>query len=165
MNNPNEKLISKNIDKETSLKKSLGIFSTGIAVVTTTDQTKSPLGMTVNSFASVSLNPALVLWSIEKKQPSYDIFLNSNGYAVNILTKTQNDLCTLFSSPIEDKFKNVKWNLSENGHPIIHESLAWFDCVKWNYYDGGDHKILVGKVISHHHTEKEPLLYWNSKIS
>ena len=100
MNNPNEKLVLKDIDEETRLKKSLGMFSTGITVVTTTDLNKKPLGMTVNSFASVSLNPALVLWSIEKKQPSFNNFLNSNGYAVNVLTKNQNNLCSLFSSPI-----------------------------------------------------------------
>ena len=104
MNNPNEKLVLKDIDEETRLKKSLGMFSTGITVVTTTDLNKKPLGMTVNSFASVSLNPALVLWSIDKKQPSYDIFLNANGYAVNILSKNQKDLCLNFSSPIENKF-------------------------------------------------------------
>ena len=165
MNNPKKKLELKDIDEDARLKKSLGMFSTGIAVVTTTDQNNKPLGMTVNSFASVSLNPALVLWSIEKKQPSFNNFLNSNGYAVNVLTKNQNNLCSLFSSPIEDKFRDVKWDLSENGHPIIRDTLAWFDCVKWNYYDGGDHQILVGEVKSHSHVEKEPLLYWNSKIS
>ena len=68
------------------------MFSTGIAVVTTLDENQNPVGMTVNSFASVSLNPALVLWSIEKKQPSFNTFLNANGYAVNVLTKKQNDL-------------------------------------------------------------------------
>ena len=114
MNNSREKLVLKDIDEDARLKKSLGMFSTGIAVVTTTDQNNKPLGMTVNSFASVSLNPALVLWSIEKKQPSFNIFLNSNGYAVNILTKNQNDLFSLFSSPIEDKFKNLKWDFSES---------------------------------------------------
>ena len=66
MNNSREKLVLKDIDEDARLKKSLGMFSTGIAVVTTTDQNNKPLGMTVNSFASVSLNPALVLWSIEK---------------------------------------------------------------------------------------------------
>ena len=64
-------------------RKALGMYSTGIAIVTTMDDQKKPLGMTINSFTSVSLNPALVLWSIDKKQPSYDVFLNSNGYVVD----------------------------------------------------------------------------------
>jgi len=166
VNNQNKKkTVLKDLDDESRLKKSLGMFSTGITIVTTVDQNGNPIGMTVNSFASVSLNPALVLWSIDKKQPSFDIFLNANGYAVNILSKNQNHLSLNFSSPIEEKFKNVKWNLSELGHPIIHDTLAWFDCIKWNYYDGGDHQILVGEVVSHHHQENEPLLYWNGKIS
>ena len=165
MNNTKVNLDINDMDNAALLKKSLGMFSTGITIVTTVDDNKNPIGMTVNSFASVSLNPQLVLWSIDKKQPSYDIFLNANGYAVNILSKNQKDLCLKFSSPIENKFDNVDWNFSKNGHPIISETLAWFDCVKWNYYDGGDHKILVGEVISHHHKENEPLLYWNGKIS
>lgn len=109
MNNQNKKkIVLKDLDDESRLKKSLGMFSTGITIVTTVDQNGNPIGMTVNSFASVSLNPALVLWSIDKKQPSFDIFLNANGYAVNILSKNQNHLSLNFSSPIEEKFKNVK---------------------------------------------------------
>ena len=165
MNNTKVNLDINDMDNAALLKKSLGMFSTGITIVTTVDDNKNPIGMTVNSFASVSLNPQLVLWSIDKKQPSYDIFLNANGYAVNILSKSQKDLCFNFSSPNENKFDNVDWNYSKNGHPIINGSLAWFDCIKWNYYDGGDHQILVGEVISHHHKENEPLLYWNGKIS
>ena len=165
MNNTNVNVNIKNIDNEALLRKSLGMFSTGITIVTTVDDNKIPIGMTVNSFASVSLNPPLVLWSIDKKQPSYDIFLNANGCAVNILSKNQKDLCLNFSSPIENKFDNVDWNFSKNGHPIIDGTLAWFDCVKWNYYDGGDHQILVGEVKLHFHKKNEPLLYWNGKIS
>ena len=84
------------LDNEAILKKSLGMFATGITIVTTIDENKNPIGMTVNSFASVSLNPSLVLWSIEKNQPSYKKFLNSDGYAVNILAKDQIDLCSNF---------------------------------------------------------------------
>ena len=165
MSKINAKHILNDLDGESLLKKSLGMFATGITVVTTIDENKNPIGMTVNSFASVSLSPSLVLWSIEKNQPSYNNFLNSDGYAVNILTKDQIDLCSHFSSPIENKFKNVNWKPSENGHPLIKDALAWFDCVKWNDYDGGDHQILVGEVKSHDFIENEPLLYWNSKIS
>ena len=136
-----------------------------IFIVFTLDNNQKPIGMTVNSFASVSLNPPLVLWSIDKKQPSYDIFLNANGYAVNILSKNQKDLCLNFSSPIENKFNNVDWDFSENGHPIIDGTIAWFDCVKWNYYDGGDHQILVGEVTSFNSLELEPLTFWNGQIS
>ena len=147
------------------LRKTLGKYSTGVTVVTTIDNNGNPIGMTVNSFTSVSLKPALVLWCIDKKQPSYDSFMNAEGYAVNILSKAQNDLCYRFASQIDDKFENINWMRSENGFPIIKNCLAWFDCKKWNYYSGGDHQILVGEVTSFDSTELEPLIYWNGLIS
>ena len=147
------------------LRRTLGKYSTGVTVVTSTDNDGNPIGMTVNSFTSVSLRPALVLWCIDKKQPSYNSFMNAGGYAVNILSKAQNDLCYRFASQIDDKFENINWKRSENGFPIIENCLAWFDCKKWNCYSGGDHQILVGEVTSFDSTELEPLTYWNGQIS
>ena len=155
-----------NKDKEIeTFKKTLSKFLTGITVVTAVDNIGNPIGMTVNSFSSVSLDPPLVLWSIEKKQPSYNFYKNSNGYVVNILSKNQLDLCNIFSSQSKDKFKNINWKRSTNGFPLIDNCLAWFDCVKWKDYPGGDHQILVGKVTSSKFSNLEPLAYWNSKIS
>ena len=147
------------------LRKSLGKFSTGVTIVTSIDSEGVPTGMTVNSFSSVSLDPALVLWCIDKKQPSYDTFMDGKGYAVNILSKDQSDLCYKFSSQSHDKFENVNWKKSKNGFPLIENSLAWFDCKKWNYYSGGDHQILVGEVTSFNSSELKPLTFWNGQIS
>ena len=147
------------------LRKTLGKYSTGVTVVTSIDNHRNPIGMTVNSFTSVSLQPALVLWCIDKKQPSYNSFMNAEGYAVNILSKDQNDICYKFSSQLDNKFQNVDWKISENGFPLVKNSLAWFDCKKWNYYSGGDHQILVGEVTSFDSFELEPLTYWNGQIS
>ena len=147
------------------LRKSLGKFSTGVTIVTSIDSEGVPVGMTVNSFSSVSLDPALVLWCIDKKQPSYDTFMDAKGYAVNILSKDQSDLCYKFSSQSYDKFENVNWKKSKNGFPLIENSLAWFDCKKWNYYCGGDHQILVGEVTSFNSSELKPLTFWNGQIS
>ena len=146
-------------------RKTLGKYSTGVTVVTSIDNNGNPIGMTVNSFTSVSLQPALVLWCIDKKQPSYNSFMNAEGYAVNILSKDQNDLCHKFASQLDDKFENVDWKKSENGFPLVKNSLAWLDCKKWNYYPGGDHQILVGEVTSCDSFELEPLTYWNGQIS
>ena len=154
----------KNLDSK-FLRKTLGKYSTGVTVVTTTDDNGIPIGMTVNSFTSVSLDPALVLWCIDKKQPSYNSFMNAEGYAVNILSKDQNDICNKFASQLDNKFENVDWKISENGFPLLKNSLAWFDCKKWNYYSGGDHQILVGEVTSFDSFELEPLTYWNGQIS
>ena len=147
------------------LRKTLSKYSTGVTVVTSTDNNGNPIGMTVNSFTSVSLQPALVLWCIDKKQPSYNSFMNAKGYAVNILSKEQNDLCYKFASQLDDKFENVNWKSSLNGFPLVEKCLAWFDCKKWNYYSGGDHQILVGEVTSFDSSELEPLTYWNGQIS
>ena len=76
-----------NTQNNKDLRKAFGMFPTGITVVTAIDKENKPIGMTVNSFSSVSLDPPLVLWSIAKKQPSYSLFLDANGYAVNILSK------------------------------------------------------------------------------
>ena len=147
------------------LRKTLGKYSTGVTVVTSIDNHRNPIGMTVNSFTSVSLQPALVLWCIDKKQPSYNSFMNAEGYAVNILSKDQNDICYKFASQLDNKFQNVDWKISENGFPLLKNSLAWFDCKKWNYYSGGDHQILVGEVTSFDSFELEPLTYWNGQIT
>ena len=94
--------------------RTLGKYLTGVTVVTSIDNNGNPIGMTVNSFTSVSLQPALVLWCIDKKQPSYNSFMDAKGYAVNILSKDQNDLCHKFASQLDDKFENVDWKKSEN---------------------------------------------------
>ena len=146
-------------------KKTLSMFSTGITIVTSVDNLGNPIGMTVNSFSSVSLDPPLVLWSIDKKQASYISFINSDGYVVNILSKNQLNLCNIFSTQSKSKFKNINWQRSKNGFPLIDNCLAWFDCVKWNDYPGGDHQILVGKVTAFNFSNLEPLTYWNGKIS
>ena len=143
----------------------LSKFATGVTVVSTIDKKNNPIGMTVNSFSSVSLDPPLVLWSIGLKQPSYDVFIKAKGYSVNILSKDQKDVCDLFSSPVDDKFKMVNYVISDNGFPIIKNSLAWFDCIKWKYYPGGDHQILVAEVKGFFSSENDPFIFWNSLIT
>ena len=157
------KIKNKEVDTK-QLRNNFGLFSTGVTVVTTIDNNNIPIGMTVNSFASVSLNPPLVLWSIDKNQPTYESFLNSKGYAVNILSKDQIDLCYKFSNPSENKFKDIDWEISGNGFPIIMNCLAWFDCLSWANYPGGDHQILVGKVDAYGKNENNPLTFWNGNI-
>ena len=71
----------------------------------------------------------------------------------------------ILGSNADNKFKSVIWKQSENGFPILENSLAWFDCIKWNYYSGGDHQILVGEVTSFNSLELEPLTFWNGQIS
>ena len=148
-----------------NLRNVLSKFATGVTVVSTIDNDGKPVGMTANSFTSVSLDPPLVLWNIGINQPSYDAFLKAKGYSVNILSKDQKDICDLFSSSIDDKFNDIDYILSDNGFPIIQKSLAWFDCIKWNNYPGGDHQILVGEVKNFYANEKDPLIFWNGSLA
>jgi len=148
-----------------NLRNVLSKFATGVTVVSTIDNDGKPVGMTANSFTSVSLDPPLVLWNIGINQPSYDAFSKAKGYSVNILSKDQKDICDLFSSSIDDKFNDIDYTLSENGFPIIQKSLAWFDCIKWNNYPGGDHQILVGEVKNFYANENDPLIFWNGSLA
>ena len=148
-----------------NLRNVLSKFATGVTVVSTIDCDGKPIGMTANSFTSVSLDPPLVLWSIGINQPSYDAFLKAKGYSVSILSKEQKDICDLFSSPIENKFSDIDYTLTDNGFPIIQKSLAWFDCLKWNNYPGGDHQILVGEIKSFYADENDPLIFWNGSLA
>ena len=148
-----------------NLRNVLSKFATGVTVVSTIDCDGKPIGMTANSFTSVSLNPPLVLWSIGINQPSYEAFLKAKGYSVSILSKDQKDICDLFSSPIENKFSDIDYTLTDNGFPIIQKSLAWFDCLKWNNYPGGDHQILVGEIKNFYADENDPLIFWNGSLA
>ena len=148
-----------------NLRNVLSKFATGVTVVSTIDCDGKPIGMTANSFTSVSLDPPLVLWSIGINQPSYDAFLKAKGYSVSILSKDQKDICDLFSSPIENKFSDIDYTLTANGFPIIQKSLAWFDCLKWNNYPGGDHQILVGEIKNFYADENDPLIFWNGSLA
>ena len=96
-----------------NLRNVLSKFATGVTIVSTIDDDGKPVGMTVNSFTSVSLDPPLVLWNIGINQPSYDIFLNAKGYSVSILSKDQRDICNLFSSSVDNKFNNIDFILSD----------------------------------------------------
>lgn len=144
---------------QADFKKALGNYPTGVTVVTTFDKQNNPIGLTVNSFASVSLDPLLILWSIDKKSGSYQTFLEVEKFAVNILADDQADVCSLFASKVEDRFSQCKWEKSERQLPVLSDSLAQLECKTAKQIDAGDHVIFIGEVIHIHNEEKNPLLY------
>ena len=121
-----------------NLRNVLSKFATGVTIVSTIDDDGKPVGMTVNSFTSVSLDPPLVLWNIGINQPSYDIFLNAKGYSVSILSKDQRDVCNLFSSSVDNKFNNVDFKYDLNN-----ENLNILNKININI-SGGKMTALVG---------------------
>ena len=132
-----------------ALRQAMGQFLTGITIVTCRKPSGDIYGMTVNSFNSVSLDPALVLWSLDNDSSHHDDF--QNGFAVNILHADQQDLCMQFARSDESKrFENVAYSTGALGHPILTGSLVSFECRPWAVYPGGDHQIYVGEVVKLH---------------
>ncbi|WP_284037628.1 flavin reductase family protein [Neobacillus sp. 114] len=146
-------------NSQTLFKEVMGNYPTGVTVVTTTDKDGNPVGLTVNSFASVSLDPLLVLWSIDHKVTTLDSFINGGKFAVHILAGNQQDLCKNFSSKNVDRFSTCQWQFSEQKLPIIEGTFAVLQCNTFKTVEAGDHTILIGEVIDIQIEKREPMLY------
>ena len=145
-----------------SYRGALGAFVTGVTIVTTLDGNNRPVGLTVNSFTSVSLEPPLLLWGIDKRAGSHDIFLGSGHFAVHVLHEGQRELAGLFSERMKDKFGGLRWRAGVAGSPLLPDYLCCFECVTVNAYEGGDHSILLGEVGNYEVKEdRPPLLFHN----
>lgn len=151
-------------DKVAAFKLALGNYPTGVTVVTTCNDVGEPIGLTVNSFASVSIDPLLILWSLDKKSQLHPYFTTTQKFAVNILASNQEHLCTLFSSKIPDRFAQAKWSTSALGLPVLHDTAAILQCTTSQQIDAGDHTIFIGQVLEIENSQKEPLLYHRRHI-
>ncbi len=146
------------------LRDALGNFATGVTIVTTSHDGRN-VGLTANSFNSVSLDPPLVLWSLAKKSSNIEAFTNVDAFAVHILGADQEALSNRFATPGIDKFEGVDFETSEGGVPLLQDCAARFECRTAYRYDGGDHIIFVGEVLDLEHSEKEPLLFHRGKYA
>jgi 3-hydroxy-9,10-secoandrosta-1,3,5(10)-triene-9,17-dione monooxygenase reductase component len=142
-----------------AFRRALGRFPTGVTVVTTRGPDGGFVGLTANSFNSVSLDPPLVLWSIGKQQTSLPAFRQAGVFAVNVLAANQIALSQRFASPIPDRFRDVPTFRAETGAPLLEGTSAWFDCALHHSYDGGDHLIFVGRVLACHAEARPALVY------
>jgi flavin reductase (DIM6/NTAB) family NADH-FMN oxidoreductase RutF len=142
-----------------SLRDALGEFATGVAVVTARSADGAPVGVTINSFASVSLEPPLVLWSLGLSSPSRAVFETCSHYAVNILAADQVELSQRFSQSQEDRFAGLALKVGAGGTPLLSGCSAWFECRNEIRYPGGDHVILVGYVENFRRETKSPLVF------
>lgn len=146
-------------------RRALGCFATGVAVVTTLDASGERAGMTVSSFNSVSMDPPLVLWSIADDAMSYDTFMNAKYFAVNLLTSGQQELSARFASKGADKFEGLDCREGLHGSPILPEYAACFECRTEHRYEGGDHKIIVGRVLRLEDTDADPLIFYHGHFA
>lgn len=140
----------------------LGQFGTGVTVITT-DSVDGPVGMTANSFTSISLNPPLIMWSAAKTSRRYAYFEASKSIAVHVLAAEQQALCWAFSSS-HDAFAECEWERSANGTPLISGCLARFECEPYAAHEAGDHVIVVLKVTDLSMRPGEPLLFHAGQV-
>jgi flavin reductase (DIM6/NTAB) family NADH-FMN oxidoreductase RutF/DNA-binding MarR family transcriptional regulator len=147
-------------------RSALGHFPTGVTVITTIDTNGEPIGCTASSFNSVSMDPALVLWSVDKNAFSAKIFEHAEYFAINVLSEDQVSTSNRFAGRGEDKFKDVFHSSGLGGIPLLEGCGAQFECKTWNVYEGGDHLIIVGEVIHYSHNDsKSPLVFSHGSYS
>ena len=141
----------------------LGQFATGVTIITAVDGDE-PVGVAANSFTSVSLDPPLVLFCVGRDSTTWPRIERARKFAVNILGEHQETLSQLFAKKGADRFGQVEWHLGVGGSPVLEEVIAYLDCEFWAQYDGGDHIIVVGRVldlgVDH---DAGPLLFFQGK--
>ena len=137
---------AKSVIDPRAFRTALGRYPTGVAVVTTLDAAGRPVGMTINSFASVSLEPPLVLWSVQMNTNSSEVFRKTPRFAICVLAADQEDMALRFARTDQNKFRDMTIETGLGGLPLIPGALATFECSTWAVYPGGDHEIIVGRV-------------------
>jgi flavin reductase (DIM6/NTAB) family NADH-FMN oxidoreductase RutF len=142
-------------------KLAMSHFASGVTVVTTEHEGK-PYGMTVASFASLSLHPPLVLVCVEKGAKSHDAIAAAGAFGVSILGAAQQDVSGRFASRREDKFEGVSVRTGELNVPLIEGAICALECRLHAQLPGGDHSIFVGEVVDARVTDDAPLVYFRS---
>ena len=132
-------------------------YVTGITIVTCNSK-NGPIGITANSFSSLSLSPPLVLWAPAKASKRHDTFLEAEKFIVHIASEHQVELCKSFSKSANGDSELI-WTYNDEGDAFIENCSARFECLKYNHFDGGDHSIILGEVKKIETTNLKPLIY------
>ena len=147
-----------------SLRSAFSRFATGITVVTITDESGEHYGVTVNSFSSVSLDPALVFWALGDATYALDAFLTTDRYIINVLSSQQQHVSDNFAIPGEfDRFESISYTLSEQGLAMLDGSLARFHCQKFKVERAGDHWLFLAGISQIEEFKGQPLIYYGSE--
>lgn len=149
-----------------AFRHALGSFPTGVTIVTTQDPSDGRLiGITVNSFSSVSLDPPLVLWSLTRKSPNLDQFAPGRQHAIHVLSHDQKELAHRFATPRPDKFTGVDHQVpADFKAPILAGTTTCFYCETRQLLDGGDHLIVLARVLRYQTSAHQPLLFVHGKM-
>ncbi len=145
------------VENQRVYRDALGCFATGVTIITV-PTTSGPLGMTANSFSSISLDPPLVLWSPAKNSQRYPFFSAAKNFAIHVMREDQLELALEFSRR-GDAFDQVNWNCDHYGVPLIEDCLARFECSTHAIHEGGDHAIIVGEVTKVALNSGHPLVF------
>ena len=140
-----------------SFRGALGAFVTGVTIITTNGP-DGPVGIVANSFASVSLDPPLVLWSPAKSSRRFEYFARADRFAIHVMAADQRDICAAIIAS-KTAIRDVPTHQSHCGMPLINGALATFECNLETTHDAGDHVIVVGRVTKAHHTAGDPLVF------
>jgi len=148
-----------------ALRSALGRFATGVTLATCTDASGAPVGLTVNSFGALSLEPPLVQWSLRHESPSLPAFQAAEHFAINVLTEQQVELSRRFASTGAGpkRFEAGRWSLGRHGAPVLAGALAVFECQRLCAERHGDHVLLIGQVLHHGAHSGAPLLFHASR--
>jgi flavin reductase (DIM6/NTAB) family NADH-FMN oxidoreductase RutF len=148
----------------TSLRAAFASFATGVTVITALDEHGTPVGLTANSFGSVSLDPPLVQWSLRINSGLHRSFVHATMFSVSVLSSEQEAIARQFSSRAPDRFAEIELVQREGEPPLIANAIAHFVCRKINDYRVGDHELFVGEVLRANIFDGEPLVFHSSKF-
>ncbi|HYQ52967.1 MAG TPA: flavin reductase [Pseudomonas sp.] len=148
-----------------AFRTALGTFTTGVTIITTQAEDGTPVGITANSFNSVSLNPPLVLWSLSKNARSLPAFSEGRHWNVHVLSTEQESLSGRFARQGEDKFCELPFESGISGAPLLQDCTARFQCRTAFQYEGGDHVIFVGEVLAFDHSDRAPLAFQSGQYA
>jgi flavin reductase (DIM6/NTAB) family NADH-FMN oxidoreductase RutF len=143
-----------------TLREVMRCFPTGVTVVAVVDAQGAPWGLTVNSLTSLSLDPPLVLVCIGHETSSHGRLVGASGFAISILSARQRAVARRFASePSEGRFDGVPWRPAPSGNPILSEAAGWIDCALDEVRTGGDHSILIARVVASASSDAPPLVF------
>lgn len=148
-------------EQQKELRRCLGKFATGVTVVTCRGDSGDVYAMTVNSFSSVSLDPPLILWSIDKSTSALQTYLDAEYFAINILSTEQQDISQRCAESNYPHLEGLDIEESRHGLPILSDTLACLECNLQAVHDGGDHYIVIGRVEDLRHSDRQPLLFFD----
>ena len=151
-------------DDTRSLRDAFGSFATGVTIVTTSTADGAPVGLTVNAFSSVSLDPPLLRVCPARDAGTTAVLGEARHFAVNVLGSEAKALSTRFARKGAERFQEGGWHRSDAGLPVLDSALAVFECERHAVHEGGDHLILVGRILrAEYRPHDDPLLYFRGK--